>query len=126
MAVNKNLRALVDINAGIYLITMSCFTAATFVLGYFVLEGTRAGQLLEILSAVEAVAVMVLLVVYSVTTRKRQTQLETYLETVMYDSENARSRLCGQMKSFSGSAVLRARATMPVWLTFCRTSTVNG
>ena len=29
MAVNKNLRALVDINAGIYLITMSCFTAAT-------------------------------------------------------------------------------------------------
>ena len=92
MAVNKNLRALVDINAGIYLITMSCFTAATFVLGYFVLEGTRAGQLLEILSAVEAVAVMVLLVVYSVTTRKRQTQLETYLETVMYDSENARSR----------------------------------
>ena len=92
MAVNKNLRALVDINAGIYLITMSCFTAATFVLGYFVLEGTRAGQMLEILSAVEAVAVMVLLVVYSVTTRKRQTQLETYLETVMYDSENARSR----------------------------------
>ena len=89
---NKNLRALVDINAGIYLITMSCFVAATFVLGYFVLAGTRAGHLLEILSAVEAAAVLILLVVYSVSTRKRQTQLESYLETVMYDSENARSR----------------------------------
>ena len=92
MAVNKNLRALVDINAGIYLITMSCFVAATFVLGYFVFPGTRAGHLLEILSAVEAAAVLILLVVYSVSTRKRQTQLESYLETVMYDSENARSR----------------------------------
>ena len=92
MAVNKNLRALVDINAGIYLITMSCFVAATFVLGYFVFPGTRAGHVLEILSAVEAAAVLILLVVYSVSTRKRQTQLESYLETVMYDSENARSR----------------------------------
>ena len=89
---NKNLRALVDINAGIYLITMSCFVAATFVLGYFVFPGTRAGHVLEILSAVEAAAVLILLVVYSVSTRKRQTQLESYLETVMYDSENARSR----------------------------------
>ncbi|MBQ8074824.1 MAG: DHH family phosphoesterase [Oscillospiraceae bacterium] len=89
---NKKLRALVDINAGVYLITMSCFVAATFVLGYFVLSGTRAGYLLELLSGAEAVAVLVLLVVYSVTTKNRQKNLESYIETVMYDSENARSR----------------------------------
>ena len=89
---NKNLRALVDINAGVYLITMSFFVAATFVLGYFLFPGTKAGQVFQILAAVEAVAVLALLVVYSVTTKKRQAQLESYIETVMYDSENARSR----------------------------------
>ena len=81
--VNKKLRALVDVNAGVYLITMSFFVAATFLLAYFVFPGTKAGQFFQILAAAEAVAVMALLVVYSVTTKKRQAQLGSYIETGM-------------------------------------------
>lgn len=91
MAVNKNLRRLIDINAGVYLIVMCVFVAVTFCLGHFALADTQAGWIMEILAAVEAVAVMVLLVVYYFTTKKRQKLLETCIESVMYDAENARS-----------------------------------
>ena len=87
---NKNLRRLIDSNDGIYFIVLSVFALVSFVLGYFFFRDTAASRPLLIISAVEAGIVVVLLIFFMLTMKRKQAQLVSYIESVTYDSENAK------------------------------------
>lgn len=76
---NKNLRRLAESNATMYLFALAAFAVATLLFGMYELAAIEAG-------------VILLLVIVSVFARRRKTkQLAAYIESVTYETENAKN-----------------------------------
>lgn len=76
---NKNLRRLAESNATMYLFALAAFAVATLLFGMYELAAIEAG-------------VILLLMIVSVFARRRKTkQLAAYIESVTYETENAKS-----------------------------------
>ena len=88
---NKNIRRMLGSHNGIYLIMLVVFTAVTFLLGFFLLQGSEAGRLLMYISAAELLISVALLVFYFISRRRSQKELVSYIESAAYDSDNAKS-----------------------------------
>ena len=79
MKTNKNIRRLSEPGVGIHLFFMVLFAAATLYFKQYMLAAAEAG-------------VILVLLVYAFIARKiREKQLSAYIESVAYDSENAKN-----------------------------------
>lgn len=76
---NKNLRRLAESNATMYLFALAAFAVATLLFGMYELAAIEAG-------------VILLLVIISIFVRRKRTkQLAAYIESVTYETENAKN-----------------------------------
>ena len=87
----KNNRSIPDIKTGIYLVALFVFAAVSFFIGFFGLRDTTAGRLLMMISALEALIWVGLLIYSYVSARNKRKELEAYVESIVYDSENAKN-----------------------------------
>ena len=79
MKTNKNIRRLSEPGVGIHLFFMVLFAAATLYFQQYMLAAAEAG------------VILVLLVYAFIARRVREKQLSAYIESVAYDSENAKN-----------------------------------
>lgn len=98
---NKNLRRLAEPGATIYLFVLAAFAVATLFFGLYELAAAEAGVIL----------LLVLLSVFA--RRKREKQLAAYIESVTYETENAKSNTL--MNFPLPIAVFRLEDSMIVW-----------
>ena len=87
----KNNRSIPDIKTGIYLVALFVFAAVSFFIGFFGLRDTTAGRLLMMISALEALIWVGLLIYSYVAAKNKRKELEAYVESIVYDSENAKN-----------------------------------
>ena len=87
----KNNRSIPDIKTGIYLVALFVFAAVSFFIGFFGLRDTTAGRLLMMISALEALIWVGLLIYSYVAAKNKRKELEAYVESFVYDSENAKN-----------------------------------
>ena len=87
----KNNRSIPDIKTGIYLVALFVFAAVSFFIGFFGLRDTTAGHLLMMISALEALIWVGLLIYSYISAKNKRKELEAYVESIVYDSENAKN-----------------------------------
>ncbi|MDO5445864.1 MAG: DHH family phosphoesterase [Eubacteriales bacterium] len=110
---NKNIHRLTDTKIGIFQIALGVFAAVTFLVGKLALGGTTAGLLLMVLAAVELASMIAMLVYLKVSVRSRRKELSSYIESLAYDTESAKS---STLLSFPmPMAVFRNDDTRLVW-----------
>lgn len=98
---NKNLKRLAEPNARLYLFFMTVFAAVTVFFGMYWLALAEA-------------AVVIMLLIYALVVRKkRQKQLVEYIESVTYDTENAKNNTL--MNFPLPIAVFRLNDSLIVW-----------
>lgn len=110
---NKFIHRLTDIRVGIFQAVLVFFAAVTFALGNLWLRGTATGTLLIILAAAELLSAVAMIVYVRLNSRNRRRELNSYLETLAYDTESAKS---GTLLSFPlPMAVFRREDSRIVW-----------
>ena len=88
---NKFIHRLTDTKIGIFQIALGVFAAATFLIGKFALEGSTAGLLLMILAGIEMASLIAMTVYLKANVKSRRRELSSYLESLAYDTESAKS-----------------------------------
>ena len=87
----KNSRSIPDIKMGVYLVALFVFAAVSFFIGFFGLRDSTSGRLLMMVSALEALVWVGLLIYSYVTAKNKRKELEAYVESIVYDSDNAKN-----------------------------------
>ena len=87
----KNNRSIPDVKTGVYLVALFVFAAVSFFIGFFGLRDSSAGRILMMVSALEALVWVGLLIYSYISAKNKRKELEAYVESIVYDSDNAKN-----------------------------------
>lgn len=91
-AVNKRVRRIAEFRSGIFQAAFAVFAVITFAFAKLMLADTSAEIPLSILAVVEFLCSCAMFVYAYVNSRNRLRELSSYIETLTYDSENAKNK----------------------------------
>ena len=110
---NKYIRRILETKYGIMQTALALFGVVTLIMGKVVFAGDPAEKALIILAIVELAFSLVLFIYFAFNSRARKRELETYIRSLTYDSENAKNKT---LLSFPMPiAVFRREDTSIVW-----------